>query len=265
VPIHHTAIISDEATVDPTAEVGPYAVIDGRVQVGPGVRVYPHAYITGWTTIEERCQIHPSAVVGHAPQDLAYQGAETYCRIGAGSVIREGASVHRGTDPGSTTVLGQRCFLMAQAHVAHNCVVGDDVKFANGVALAGHVYVGDGTFFGGGAMVHQFVRIGRLCMIAGHASVTQDVPPFVLTDREGRCAGLNVVGLRRAGISSEERQDLKRLFRALFSPEDSVQVTLAALADLATTAAGREFADFVRKPSKRGLAGATRRQQPDQA
>ncbi len=256
--IHPTAIVSRHAVIDATAEIGPYAVLDGHVHVGPGVRIYPHAYVTGWTTLDEGCEIHPGAVVGHAPQDLAYTGAESYCRIGAGAIIREGASVHRGTDAGSTTIIGKRCFMMAQTHVAHNCVVGDDVKLANGVALAGHVRVGDGTFFGGGAVVHQFVRIGRLCMITGNSRVSQDIPPFVMTDHHGRCAGLNVVGLRRAGIPVEERTNLRRLFRTLVRPTGQFQRTLALLADQAQTALGREFVEFVRTPSRRGLASGTR-------
>jgi len=147
-------MVDRRAEVDPTAEIMPYAIIDGPVKIGPRTRVFPHAYLTGWTEIGADCQIHPGAVVGGDPQDLAFKGAESYCRIGDGTIIREGASVHRGTDPGSATVVGKRCFLMANSHVAHNCRLGDEVKLINGVLLAGYVQVGNGAFLAGNAGVH---------------------------------------------------------------------------------------------------------------
>ena len=215
-PIHPTAIVDPAAQIDPEADIGPYVVIEGAVRIGPGTRVYPHAYLTGWTEIGANCEIHPGAVVGHAPQDLKYEGAESYCRIGDETLIRECASVHRGTEPGSATLIGRRCFVMGGAHVGHNCTVADDVILANNVALGGHVSLGPRAFLGGAAVVHQFVRIGELVMLGGAAPITQDVPPYFLTDRTGRCAGTNVVGLRRAGFSAEQREDAKRAYRILY-------------------------------------------------
>lgn len=256
--IHSTAIVHRDAVIDETAEIGPYAVIDGAVRIGPNVRVYPHAYITGWTKIGAGSEIHPGAIVGHAPQDVAYTGAETYCKIGEKTIIREGASIHRGTDAGSTTVVGNRCFIMAGAHVAHNCVVEDDVTMVNTAALAGHVHVGQRAFIGGGAGIHQFVRIGSLAMIAGHAAQSMDAPPFLLLDVKGRCVGVNSVGMRRAGLTREQRQDVKRAYRILYRSGRPFREAVEALADEVATDAGRNLLEFLRQPSRRGIAAGHR-------
>ncbi len=257
-PIHTTAIIDERAEIHDTADIGPYVVIDGQVRVGARTRVSPYAYLSGWTEIGEDCEIHPGAVVGHPPQDLAYSGAETYCRIGNGTILREGVSVHRGTDPGTATVIGERCFLMGTAHVGHNCVVGDDVKIANGAMLGGHVSVGRGTFLGGNAGVHQFVRIGDLAMIAGMARVVMDVPPYCMTDAEGKCGGVNAVGMRRGDFSREERDDVKRALRILYRSGLAFGDAVERLSGDVETEAGRRVLEFVRTPGRRGIVGASR-------
>lgn len=256
--IHPTAVVDRRANVDPTAEIGPYAIIDGPVCIGPGTKIYPHAYLTGWTEIGANCRIHPFAVVGHEPQDLAFKGEESYCRIGDETIIREGVSIHRGTDPGSATVVGEHCFIMANAHVAHNCQVGDDVKLVNLVALGGHVHVASGAFLGGGVEVHQFCRIGELVMVRGLAEIYKDVPPYFLAARDGYCAGLNVVGMRRAGFTPEQRQDVQQAYRILYRSGIKFTEAVEKLADAVTTDAGRRVLDFVREPSKRGFARGPR-------
>ena len=260
--IHSTAIIDHQAEVDPAVEIGPYAVIEGPVRIGPQTRVYPHAFITGWTQIGARCEIHPGAVIGHRPQDLAYEGAESYCRIGDGTIIREGVSVHRGTAAGSETVIGGRCFLMANAHVAHNCCLGDEVKLANNVMLGGHVRVGDGAFISGGTGIHQFVRIGELAMIGGAAAITMDVPPYFAAVRLGCCVGPNVVGLRRAGFSPEQRDDVKRAYKVLYRSKMQFSKAIETLADTVTTDAGRRILEFLLEPSRRGVIGGPRTDRP---
>ncbi len=255
--IHPTAIIDDNADIHPSARIDAYVVIEGPVQVEADCHVYPFAFLTGPTRIGRGCEIHPGAVVGHIPQDLAYQGGESRCVIGDETIIREGASVHRGTDPGSETIVGKRCYLMANAHVAHNCRLGDDVKMANGTALAGHVHIGDGAFLSGGAMVHQFVRIGELVMVGGLAKVVMDVPPFFLTGRQGEIAGINVVGLRRAGHDVSERQDVKTAYRILYRSGRSMASAVSELEAAVTTPLGRKILDFVQAPSKRGIATAS--------
>lgn len=257
--IHPTAIIDPHAEIDPTAEIGAYAVIAGHVRIGPRTVIYPHAYLTGWTTIGADCQVHPGAVIGHQPQDVSYDGSETYCRVGDGCVIREGASIHRGTKPGSETTVGRNCMMMANSHIGHNCRVGDGVKMVNGSLLAGYVEVGDNAFIGGIAGVHQFARIGELVMIAGGSPVRMDVPPFFLVDEFGACAGVNVVGMRRAGMTADERRDVKNAFRVLYRSGKMFRAAVDALTDAVTTPAGRRIVEFILAPSKRGIAGGRRK------
>jgi len=258
-PIHPTAIVDPKAEIDPSAEIGPYAVIDGPVRIGAGTKVYPHTFITGWTEIGRDCHIHPFAVVGNEPQDLAYDGTETYCRIGDETIIREGASIHRGTDPGSATVIGQRCFIMANAHVAHNCQLGDDVKLVNNVMLAGHVHVGNGAFFGGAAGIHQFVRIGELCMIRGWSRITMDVPPFIMAAHDSECVGVNIVGLRRAGFTPDQRDEIRQAYRILYRNGMTFSAAVEKVAETVKTDPGRRMLEFLQTPSKRGFARGPRR------
>lgn len=260
--IHQTAIVDTQAEIDPTAEIGPFAIIEGPVRIGPRTRVYPHAYINGWTEIGADCSIHPGAVVGHLPQDLAYEGGESFCRVGEGTVIREGASIHRGTDPGSETVVGRRCFIMANAHVAHNCRVGDQVKMANGAVLGGHVQVGDQAFLSGNLAVHQFVRIGEYAMLSGLSKITMDIPPGFTAAWDSECVGVNTVGLRRAGFGHQERQEVKQAYRILYNSGHSFDGALEQLAAAMTTPLGRRILEFLREPSKRGIAGGRKDRRP---
>lgn len=257
--IHRTAVVDSRAEIDPTADIGPYVVIDGAVKVGPRTRVGPHVHLTGWTEIGADCEIHATAVIGGPPQDLSYDGSESYCRIGDGTVLREAVTVHRGTDPGSSTVVGKRCFLMATSHVAHNCVVEDDVKLANGVLLGGHVHVGRAAFLGGGAAVHQFVRVGELALPQGNAVVTADLPPFSLSTDVNCWAGVNVVGMRRAGFSPEDRREIQQAFRILYRPAFKFGDAIEQVAELVKTEPGKRLVAFLRAPSRRGIMSGRRR------
>ncbi len=256
--IHPTAIVHKTAEIDPTAEVGAYAVIEAGVQIGPQTRVYPHAYIAGGTRLGRGCQIHPFAVVGHHPQDLAWEGSPSYTVIGDETVIREHATVHRGTVPQSTTVVGKRCYIMSTGHVGHNCVIGDEVKIVNGGLLSGHVQVGDKAFISGGAGVHQFVRIGELAMISGLSRVPKDVPPFMTVAPAG-IVGPNVVGLRRAGLTAEERHEIRTCHRVLFCSELHFPEAVERVAKMVRTDPGRRLVEFLQAPSKRGFMRLKRR------
>lgn len=255
--IHPTAIVDPRAELDPSVEIGAYAIVEAGAQIGAGARVWPHAFIAGGARVGQRVQIHPFATIGHAPQDLAYDGSPSYAEIGDETTIREYASIHRGTVPGSTTRVGRRCFLMANSHVAHNCTLGDDVKLANGVLLAGYVSVGDKSFLGGAAGVHQFTRIGELVMLKGLSAVTQDLPSFTLV-HGGRVAGVNVVGLRRNGASAAERLDVQNAIRLIYRRGLPFREAVAALPPVVKTAYGRRLVEFLQAPTKRGIAGFVR-------
>ena len=206
--IHPTAIIDDAATIHPSVKIGPRAVIEGPVEIGANTVIHPAAIILGKTQIGAECQIHSNTVIGDNPQDRAFDNDDSLCVIGDRAILREGVTVHRGTGDGTETRIGDDCFLMTNSHVGHNCTVGNHVTIVSGALLGGHVTVGDKAVISGNTAVHQFVRVGTLSMLAGVTAVTQDIPPFSMTDHLGRVAGINVVGLRRSGFSSAERAEI---------------------------------------------------------
>ena len=256
-PIHPTAIIDPAATIAPSADIGPNVVIDGPATIGDHVHIIATSYISGPTTIEPRCTIHPFTVIGNVPQDLAFEGGESFCTIGEESVIREFVSIHRGTAPGSSTTIGRRCYLMANSHVAHNCSLGDDVKLANCASLAGHTTVGSGAFFSAHCGVHQFCRIGTLAMIGGITKIVQDVPPYFLIDgNPARCRGINTVGLRRAGFSPQTIAEIKAAHRLLYRSSLARADALHAMREQLFSPQARELIRFLEQPTKRGIVGA---------
>ena len=225
--IHSTAVIHPKAKLDSTVHVGPYAVIDEGVELGAHCRVGPHVYLTGVATIGSHNQFHAGCVIGDAPQDLKYDGAPTRLRIGDHNVFREHCTIHRATKLEGETVIGSRNFFMAGAHVAHNCVVGNQIILANGALLGGHAVVQDRAFISGNCLVHQFTRVGTLALMQGGAGISKDLPPFTVSHLNNQICGLNGVGLRRAGFSAEQRQELKRLYHALFRNGRNFRTALA--------------------------------------
>ncbi len=258
-PIHPTAIIDRRAEIHDRVEIGPFCVIEGEVRIDAGCRLYHNVYVTGWTHISEGCEVHPGVIVGHAPQDVKYKGERSFCRIGARTILREYVTIHRGTEPESHTMVGEDCFLLGGSHVAHNCRLGNSVTLINNALLAGHVDVADGVTLGGSAVVHQFVRIGELAMIAGNARVPKDVLPFALIDVEGRIAGLNRIGLRRAGMNRDDVVAVREAYRAFFDGRVPFEQRMERLISIARTPAAKRLLDFIRAPSRRGLAGRSRR------
>jgi UDP-N-acetylglucosamine acyltransferase len=252
--IHPTAVVDPCAVVDPTASIGAHAVISGPVHIGPGCYVASAAAIMGNTEIGAECRIHSHAVIGDVPQDHAYENAESYCVVGKRCMIREGVTIHRGTSAGSRTVVGNDCFLMTNAHVAHNCEIGEGVTMASGALLGGYVRVGASAVISGNTAVHQFVRIGELAMICGLARVTQDVPPFFMTDREGAVVAENRVGMIRARLSPDERREIKAAFRVIYRSRIGHSDALAYLRSILVTPAGLTLLDFVSATSSRGVA-----------
>lgn len=252
--IHPTAIIHPKARLDSTVRVGPYSVIDEDVEIGANCVIGPHVHITGITTIGAENDFHAGCVIGDAPQDLKYDGAPTKLRIGNKNVFREHFTAHRSTKKDEETVIGSNGFFMQHAHVAHNCVVGDYVIMGGGALLAGHVTVQDRVFISGNCLVHQFVRIGTLAMMQGGAAISLDLPPFTVAwQTHGNCmSGLNVVGLRRAGFTAEQRLELKKLYRALFRSGENLRSALATAQKEFSSSTARTFLDFIAS-SKRGV------------
>lgn len=216
--VHPTAIVHPEAKLHESVEVGPYAVIGPRVKIGAGTRIGPHAVIEGRTTIGERNRIFQFAALGAIPQDLKYHGEDGELIIGDDNQIREFATLHIGTEGGGmVTRIGNKNLLMAYSHVAHDCVVGNGCILANSANLAGHVSLGDHAIVTGLAAVHQFTRIGKLAFISGGSMVTMDVPPYCTAQGDrAELAGLNTVGMTRAGYSPEQISRVKDAYKTLF-------------------------------------------------
>ncbi len=217
--IDPTARVEKGAVIGPEAIIGPYCVIGPNAVVGEGCKLVAHVHVAGHTTIGARTVIYPFVSLGTPPQSTRYRGGPTRLVVGAECDIREGVTMNTGTEDGrGVTTVGDRCFFMAGSHVAHDCAVGSDVTFANNSVLGGHVTVGDHVFFGGHSAIHQFVRIGEGAMIAGISGAAQDVIPygFVLGNPRGVLVGLNVVGLRRRGVSRADMHRLRRAYRLLF-------------------------------------------------
>lgn len=254
--IHATAVIHPKAQLDSTVSVRSYAVIDEGVTVGPYCVIGPHVHLTGQTTIGAHNQFHTGCVVGDAPQDLKYKGERTRLRIGDHNVFREHVTLNRSNRIEEDTVIGSNNFLMANSHVGHNCIVGDHVILANGALLGGHVTVQDRAFISGNCLVHQFVRVGRLALMQGGSAISKDLPPFCVARGDNGICGLNVVGLRRAGFTSGERLELKKLYHALFRSGRRLSATLASARTEFTGEPARLLLDFV-STSKRGLCADT--------
>jgi UDP-N-acetylglucosamine acyltransferase len=216
-----------------SCSIHPTALVEEGAVLGEGCVVHAHAIVTGHAVLGASVVVHPFAVVGGDPQDLKFDPAtRSGVRVGAGTVIREHVTIHRATKPDGWTEVGDGCYLMVSSHVAHDCRLEDRVIMANAVLLAGHVQVGAGSFLGGGAVVHQFARIGEGAMVGGAARVSNDVPPFTMVTERDEVVGLNVVGLRRRGLPRETLSELKRAFRTVNVPVGNMrELAAAALAD----------------------------------
>lgn len=254
--IHKTAIIADGAFIHETAEIAPYAVIGPKVKIGARTKVGPHSVIDGLTEIGEDCHIFAGASIGLEPQDLAFKGEETGVVIGNRTVIREYVTIHRATKEGNT-IIGDNCFLMNYVHVAHNCKLGNGVIIANGTNMAGYCQIGDGAVFSGACVLHQFVRVGRFCMIGGLTGSRVDLPPFTMCDgRPAMVRGLNVIGLRRGKMNPQLRAAVKQAYKLLYrSGLNYSQAIERIKAELELAPEIQEICDFF-SDSKRGVAPA---------
>ncbi|MBK9162926.1 MAG: acyl-ACP--UDP-N-acetylglucosamine O-acyltransferase [Acidobacteria bacterium] len=253
--IHQTAIVAPEAELGADCYIGPFCTVGEEVRLGEGVRLDSHVVVGGRTSIGRGTHIFPFASVGLAPQDLKYGGEETETSIGEENQIREFVTIHRGTaGGGGRTRIGDRNLLMAQAHVAHDCQVGNDVIMANAATLAGHVEIADRANVGAYSGVHQFCRVGREAFVGGYSVVVKDAPPFaIIQGNHAKCFGLNRVGMRRRGYAKEVIENLNHAYRLLLSSKLN---TTQALERIREEISGCEEVDLLVEfieSSKRGV------------
>ncbi|WP_026100516.1 acyl-ACP--UDP-N-acetylglucosamine O-acyltransferase [Fortiea contorta] len=255
--IHPTAVVHPNSELHPTVQVGAYAVIGEHVKVGPETIIGAHVVLQGPCEIGACNQFFPGAAIGMEPQDLKYVGEPSWVKIGDNNQIREYVTINRATGAGEATVIGNGNLLMAYVHVAHNCIIEDHVIIPNSVALAGHVHIESRARLGGVLGVHQFVRIGRQAMVGGMARIDRDVPPYMLVEgNPARVRTLNLVGLKRSGMSPGNLQILKKAFRILYRSNLSFTDALEQLEMLGDTEELQNLRRFLllsRMPGRRGL------------
>ncbi len=254
--IHFSAIVDPGASVGKGVEIGPYSVIEKDVSVGEGTRIGPHVVIQSGTQIGKGCQIFQFSSIGEAPQAFAYKGEKTSLLIGDQNIIREFVTLHRGTLPGGgKTVIGNNNYIMAYAHVAHDCHIGNEVVMANGATLAGHILIEDHAIIGGLAAVHQFCRIGTYAILSGLTGVSQDVPPYTMAaGSRAKLYGLNTVGLKRHQFSEKTIRALKKAYRTIFRSGLTLEKAMKAIEedDISLIPEVRHLLDFIQH-SKRGI------------
>ncbi|MGB6661140.1 MAG: acyl-ACP--UDP-N-acetylglucosamine O-acyltransferase [Xanthobacteraceae bacterium] len=254
--IDPTARVAAGARIDASVEIGPYCIVGPQVELQRGVHLLSHVNITGVTTIGEETVVYPFSSLGTPPQSVRYRGGPTELVIGARCELREGVTMNTGTeDGGGITRVGERCSFMVGSHVGHDCLVGNNVTFANNTVLGGHVEVGDFTFLGGHVAIHQFVRIGEGVMMAGMSAARDDIIPFGFAlGQTGALVGLNIVGLRRRGATKAEMHRIRRAYRSLFFVEGRIADRIEAVAsEFADDAIVGKIIAFIRAGGKRPL------------
>ena len=252
--IHPTAIVDPNAKIGGDVDIGPFSIIGSDVTIGENTVVLSHVVMESNVTIGARNFIAHGAIIGAPPQDVSFSPErKTKVEIGNDNIIREYCTIHRGGPDGSATKIGDKNFLMAGAHIGHNCLIGDNVIIANNCLLAGNVRVDDGAFLGGGSTFHQFMRIGRLVMVQGSSAFGKDLPPFVVAAERNYVFGLNIVGLRRAGFSASDRDEIKEAFKLIYLSGLNTSQALQKAATMSFGAPAREFLDFVAAATKRGI------------
>jgi UDP-N-acetylglucosamine acyltransferase len=252
--IHPTALVDSDAQIGADVEIGPFSVIGPQAVIGDRTIVQSHVVIEGNVAIGTANFVGHGAIIGAPPQDLSFSlERKTKIEIGNDNVIREYCTIHRGSPEGSVTKIGDNNFLMVGTHVGHNCEIGNNVVIANNCLLAGHVRVDDGAFLGGGSTFHQHMHVGRLVMVQGSSAFGKDLPPFVTAAERNYVVGLNVVGLRRAGFSARDRDELKTAFKLLYTSGLNISQALGKAETMNFGAPVREFFEFVAGAKKRGI------------
>jgi len=252
--IHPTAIVDPAARIGAGVEIGPFSIVGSQATIGEKTVVQSHVVIEGEVEIGSANLIGHGAVIGAPPQDVSFSPErKTKVEIGDNNIIREYCTIHRGTADGSSTKIGDKNFLMAGAHIGHNCEIGNNVIIANNCLLAGFVRVDDGAFLGGGSTFHQFMHIGRLVMVQGSSAFGKDLPPFVIAAERNSVFGLNVVGLRRVGFSQKDREEIKAAFKLVYLSGLNISQAVEKAATMKFGATAREFMDFVASAKKRSI------------
>ncbi len=253
--IHPTAIISPEAELADDVQVGAFAIIEGQVKVGQGSIIQARAHLIGPLTMGCRNEVYPNAILGGKPQHLQYKDEATRVEIGDGNIFRENVTVHRATTARWVTRIGSHNFFMAGSHVAHDCIVGDRCLLANNALLGGHCEVANNAFLSGNAAMHQFCRMGRLAFLSGLSGATKDIPPFIMQQNINHVVGVNVVGMRRAGLKTEEINAIRKLYHIMYLQRLNLPNALARVeAELGHFDVVQEYIQFVRS-SQRGISG----------
>jgi UDP-N-acetylglucosamine acyltransferase len=252
--IHPTALIHPAAQIGADVKIGPFSIIGPQAVIGEKTIVQSHVVIEGEVTIGFGNFIGHGAVIGTLPQDVSFSpDRKTKVAIGNNNIIREYCTIHRGTAKDSATKIGDKNFLMAGAHIGHNCEIGNNIIIANNCLLAGYVRVDDGAFLGGASTFHQFMHIGRLVMVQGSSAFGKDIPPFIIAAERNSVFGVNIVGLRRAGFSAKDRDEIKAAFKLVYTSGLNISQALEKAATMKVGAVAREFFDFVANAKKRGI------------
>lgn len=264
--IHPTAVIHSDADVDPTVQVGPYAVIGAGVKVGANCQIAAHVVIEGPAILGVGNKIYPGAVIGTPSQDQKYDGADSSVHIGDYNCIREYVTINRANGAGDRTIIGNHNLLLAYVHVAHDCVIEDQVVITNAASIAGHVWIESKARIGGMVGVHQFVHIGRLAMVGAMSRLDRDVPPYMLVEgHPARVRALNQVGLRRAGVGEEDMRLLKQAFRSLYRSGLPLTQAISAVEGLTASSTVEHLQQFLahcQDTGRRGLTPGQRESQP---
>lgn len=257
--IHPTAIVDPGAQIGNEVEIGPYSIIGAEAVIGERSTIQSHVVIEGTARIGNGNFIGHGAIIGAAPQDLSFDSrTKSAVEIGDGNVLREYCTVHRGATEGSTTRIGTGNYLMVGAHVGHNCAIGKNVIIANNCLLGGYVQIDDAAFLGGGCVFHQHIRVGRLAITQGGSAFSKDVPPFTIAALLNYVIGLNVIGLRRAGLSAQDRDEIKNAFKLIYRSGLNTRQALEESKARNFGAAADEFFEFIATAQKRGICAYRR-------
>jgi UDP-N-acetylglucosamine acyltransferase len=251
---HPTAIVDPNAKIGANVQIGPFSIVGPHLTIGDNTVLQSHVVMEGEVAIGRGNFVGHGAIIGVPPQDVSFSlERKTRVEIGDDNIIREYCTIHRGSAEGSATIIGDKNFLMSGAHIGHNCLIGNNIVIANNCLLAGHVRVDDGAFLGGGSTFHQFMHIGRLVMVQGSSAFGKDLPPFVIAAERNYVFGLNIVGMRRAGLGANDRDEIKEAFKLVYLRGLNISQALDKAETMNFGSTAREFLDFVAASKKRGI------------